>query len=225
IIVVGGYFLTRLPVFQIDSVELNNINNQEIIDQLNTLKGKSIISSATAVTIEKIRESSVEVIDIHCDKGIPNKLRCTAELRAPVFIWQSSQKDYFIDKVGVAYRSVSSSGDLTIIEDRKKLPVKIGEQVMSEEMVNIYQSITETLSEKKIVISNFFIDISPFHPGVVASKRLDKLPFPAKPIEILYSSSYPVSIQTQLLSQTLENKSSKITKYIDLRTPGYIYYK
>ena len=96
---------------------------------------------------------------------------------------------------------------------------------MSEEIVLIYRDIETSLIKEGYIIDKFFIRGSALHPGVVIGGRQEGKPFTPQAIEVEFSTSYPIAVQTKLLSQTIETKTGLIKEKIDLRTPGYIYYK
>jgi hypothetical protein len=225
LVIVGGYFLTRLPVFQIRNIVLLGGEGRGISEKLETLKGESLLSGATSQKIAEILEGDFGVLNLQCDKGIPNTLRCQATLREPLLVWVTGQSRYLVDKQGYAYAEATGKLTQKSVEDRKHLPVAIGQQVISEEIVQILQRIEQNLTNEKIKVDGYFVNTSPLHPGVVSSGRSDGLPFPKQKIDILFSASYPVDIQSRLLSQVLEENAVKIKSYVDLRTAGYIYYK
>ena len=70
LIIVGGYFLTRLPIFQIKNININIVDNPEVVSELNELLGQSILSSGVASKVREIENNHVELISLRCDKGI-----------------------------------------------------------------------------------------------------------------------------------------------------------
>ena len=224
LIIIGGYFLTRLPIFQIKNININIVDNTEVVSELNELLGQSILSSRVASKIREIESNHVELISLRCDKGIPDTLRCIAIQRIPTFAWSTNGIRYLIDEKGFAYK-VADKEKVIVIEDRANITVNLGEQLMSEEIVLIYKDIETYLVEDGYVIDEFFIKGSALHPGVVTGSRQGGKPFPPQAVEVEFSASYPISVQIKLLSQTIETKAGLIKEKIDLRTPGYIYYK
>lgn len=240
LVIIGGYFLTRLPVFQIQHIELSGNPSPAIKTELEKLKGQSLLSAASSNKVREILANNISILNLECDKGIPNTLRCAVAFRQPQFIWQSNSNRYYVDKEGYAYAKVdednttpkaivsgerSLSNALVAIEDRKKLTVKPGDLLMSEEVVEIFQNIAEHLEQAGIEVDGYFVNTSVLHPGVVASKRADNKPFPKQKIDIYFSASYPVENQIKILDKLLSKSASKIKSYVDLRTAGYIYYK
>ena len=226
-IVVGAYFFTRLPVFQIKNIDTATIKNTEIIFELNELLGQSILSSSVANKIREIENNHVEIIELRCDKGIPDTLRCKIEQRVPVFSWSSKGVVYLVDGEGFAYKLKSDTDivDVNNIVDRTNIEVNLGDQLMSEEIVAIYTEIAAILRENNFIIDSLFVETSSLHPGVVLSGRQNGQPFTPSKIEVEFSASYPIATQIKLLSQVIETKAGLIKERVDLRTPGYVYYK
>lgn len=225
LIVVGGYFFTRLPVFQIKNIDITNIKSVEVISELNELKGQSILSAGIANKVREIQKTHIQLINLNCDKGIPNTLRCQADEREPIFIWKSGDKSFLIDYDGIAYKTVGDVEGVIMVEDRANIDINLGDLVMSEEIVSIYKDIITYLEEFGFVVDNLYVKISPLHPGVIVSARKDNKPFTPNKIEVEFSASYPINTQVKLLSQLIETKAGLIKERVDLRTPGYIYYK
>lgn len=226
LVIVGGYFLTRLPVFQIQHVEVSGDSNELTKRQLNELIGQSLLSAAASNKVREIISGDISILSLNCDKGIPNTLRCTVAFRQPKFVWQTGTNRFYIDEQGYAYaKADKSEKSLKIVEDRKQLPVKTGDLLMSEEVVDIFQELALILKEQGIEIDGYFINTSVLHPGVVASGRSGGKPFPKQKIDIYFSASYPAKNQVEILNKILSKDAGKIKKYIDLRTAGYVYYK
>lgn len=226
-IVVGVYFFTRLPVFQIKNIDTATIENPEVVSKLNKLLGQSILSPDIANKIREIENSHFEIFDLHCDKGIPDTLRCKIEQRVPIFSWNTGGLVYLIDREGFAYKLMNDMDTVSIdnIVDRSNIEVTVGDQVMSEEIVTIYAEITTILKENNFIIDSLFVKSTALHPGAVLSGRQDGQPFALNKIEVEFSASYPIGIQIKLLSQIIETKAGLIKEKVDLRTPGYVYYK
>ncbi|MEX1052175.1 MAG: hypothetical protein WEC83_02170 [Patescibacteria group bacterium] len=224
VIIVGGYFLTRLPVFQIQTVLLEGSADPALVEELNSLLGTSILSGAVSEKIAGISQLHPELERLECIKGIPNTLRCQASVREAQLAWQSNGHAYLLDRNGVAYQ-LSDSPAVPVVEDRKNVPVAIGDQLISGEVLAAYRDIQERLVAGGYEINRFFVNTSVLHAGVVLTNRSAGLPFPANPIEVEFSLSYPAATQVTTLNRLLETKASLITARVDLRTPGYLYYK
>lgn len=225
LIVVGGYFFTRLPVFQIKNIDTAKVKSAVVIEELNELIGKSILSAGVANKVFEIQNTHIELIELRCDKGIPDTLKCRSEEREPAFIWQTGEKKFLIDSNGLIYMNGEGILGVITIEDRANIEIDLGDNVISEEMVLIYKNIITSLEKFSFVVDNFYVKTSPLHPGVVISARKDDKLFSPNKIEVEFSASYPVDTQAKLLSQLMETKAGLIKERVDLRTPGYIYYK
>lgn len=224
VIIVGGYFFTRLPVFQIKTIEINPAIDAAIRQELDSLKGQSILAAAVTNRIDEIALAHPELEKIDCIKGIPDRLRCQVRLREPSLGWATAGTVYLLDQHGVAYQ-ITTSDTVPVVEDRKNLKLTIGDQPISSEVLLGYRSIQSSLTESGYTIDKFFVNTSVLHVGVILSARAVGLPFPANPIEVEFSLSYPAAIQINILNLLLNSKSSQIHTRIDLRTPGYLYYK
>ncbi len=224
IIIIGGYFLTRLPVFQIKTVTITGTDDPALIGELNSLVGYSILSASVTQKVQEVSQAHPELEKLDCIKGIPDTLRCVAELRQALLGWRTNGQTYLLDQHGVAYQQTTSPAVL-VVEDRKNVVVALGDRPISSEVLDVYRVLQSGLTANGYVVDKFFVNTSVLHAGVVVSSRAVGLPFPANPIELEFSLSYPVSIQISTLNKLLESKSGQIGLRVDLRTPGYLYYK
>lgn len=224
IIIVGGYFLTRLPVFQVKTIALEGSDDAALIAELDSLKGRSILSAGVTEKVQEVGAAHPELGELSCIKGIPNTLRCAATVRQAQLGWLTNGQVFLLDQYGIAFQQTATPA-VPVVEDRKNVAVALGDQPISSEVLIIYQDIKTRLAESGYTIEKFFVNTSVLHAGVIVASRSPGLPFPAHPIEVEFSLSYPVSIQISTLNKLLESKSGQIGSRVDLRTPGYLYYK
>lgn len=226
IIVIAGLFISRLPVFQVQNVEIEGIENTEAIDRLMSFKGQSIFSSSIQQKTLRILDESPELADLRCRKGIPNTISCSGVLRQPTLVWQVGESRYLVDELGYAYKVVAEDMNLMAVEDRALAEIELNQPVVNSDIINAFKNIQKELSDIGLVVDRFFINTSMYYPGVlVSSAEGSQINLSSGQIEIILSVSYPIELQTRLINRFIDGGAERATQYIDLRTPGYIYYQ
>lgn len=225
-IVATIFLIGRLPILRIGKIEFEGRISTESQDRLKQLVGQSIFSNKINFVIDSVLSADSTISEINCVKSIPSTLNCQIEARVGEFIWNTQEKKYLIDKQGYVFKSASNE-KLKVITDRKSKDVVLGELVISPETLTTFSDLLKQLSAASIKVDQLFIDESFYQFEVILTGRVDKkLPFPKKlPINVLLTTSYPISSQVKVLTQLLSEHSEKITKRIDLRVPGNVYYQ
>lgn len=221
VIVLGVLILLigRLPVWRIKTVELLGDNNESISKNLNGLLDQSIFSSSVTRFINKTREN-LEVGEFVCRRGLPATLRCTLKLRTTEVIWMTESSMYLVDKHGVLFAiQPTDPGNLLVIEDVQRQPVKLGSVIASSEIIQQYKHLVELLGAKQLKVKTLLLNESLYQVTAVIERE------GKKSIHGLFLLSGDASAQTEALSAVLVAKGDSITERIDVRVPGYVYTK
>ena len=209
----------RLPLFQIKTTELLGDKNDTTANGLHDLQGKPLFSRAVNNFVSKIQaEPSVD--QFTCRKGIPSSLRCTISLRTPVFVWQSGQSQYLVDKTGIIFSTSSSEQtDKLVVEDTLQQPIELGRVIVSPEIVTLYQQLVAKLAEKQIITKRLLLSESLYQVTALIDR-------PGKSsVKGLFLLTDNIQNQVDSISAVLAQKGDSITDHIDARVSGYIYSK
>lgn len=219
--------LSRLPVFRIKHVAIEGADNAQLQTDLQALVGQSIFSRKIGQVTEHWLHTEGSLAILSCHKGLPSSLSCRAALRQPSLIWQQSGKEFLVDKDGVLYAE-KGPGPLTVpvVQDQIGSTNQLGTNVASTEVIEQITRLKKTLEEQGIVISRFFITDSLYQVGVIIGgyKNTDNQPV-TKELTALFASTQPIDAQAKVLRILLRERGGQITTRIDLRIPGYVYYK
>lgn len=225
-VIAGIILVSRLPFFQIKTVEVTGTTDTSIIDEINTLTGRSIFSHTISTQITTIKAKDVAISDIRCSRGIPATLKCSVVLRQPVAVWRSGGNGYIVDRSGAAYKTLTDEANILVIDDRMNTIVTIGTNVMSEDLLATYQQVSDTMKTYGFIVKNLFVTESLYQFGAVVSGRTtpDQPYIAAGDLTVLLTVNYPIEAQIKTLRQTLQDRSASIKERVDLRVPGYLYY-
>lgn len=230
ILVVGlvmvALLITRLPVFQIKTVTINGLTNAELIGELEALKGKSIFSNQINRTTTKWLNHDQSLSGLACRRGIPDAITCTGKNREGVLIWKQGEKEYWVDGVGRVFASRQASDPTALVVEDRAGEVRVGDDVASQEIVDTYVRLHQRLSERSITIKNFFVADALYQPSVIISA----FPGPGggviqKDITIQFAATESIDAQVKTLASLLGQRGERVAERIDLRVPGYVYYR
>lgn len=159
-----------------------------------------------------------EVREVEIFRGIPDALKIVVNERDGKMVWQSGDKKYLVSSQGEITRQVvGTEGDgLPLVADKKALPVKPGEKLLSSNLVafvvNIYNGISDAVNVKP---DHFEVNETTFDLNLYTDAG-----FYVK-LNSLRSSKK----QLDNLKLVMIDKRSEIHEYVDLRIDGWAYYK
>jgi hypothetical protein len=219
--------ITRLPVFQIKSVTLEGTDNEQLHQELQTFVGHSIFSRQISQAVERWTSDDRSLAALHCRRGLPNSLSCTAVTRLPALIWVRDGSEYLVDKEGLLYaRKGPQPLDLPVLEDRLPGAVELSTNIASGEVVEKIIRLSTLLQSRSIDVGGFFITDSLYQVGVSATAfntadgtRVEK------EFTVLFTSTQPLQAQMRVLAALLDQQRANIAAQVDLRVPGYVYYR
>lgn len=224
-IVLGGLALTRLPVFQISSIELIGNVSAATKEKIESLRGTTIFSDEVSRVVSGLRATDPLLADLQCSRGLPATLRCSASSREAAFIWKSGDRQFLLDRSGFIFAPASGESLLTI-EDNKKQPAEIGQRITTEEVLDGYRGLTEALRAASFTVRQFSIDESFYQLTAHVTGRTDTAkPFPPIPeLRIVMTTTYPFPEQIAVVVSLLEGRAPMIRERVDVRVPGNVYY-
>jgi hypothetical protein len=226
IIILGFFFIQRLPVFVISDVEVEGKKQEEIKEKLSSLKGTSLFSGKINRRIDDVKSHDLEIEELTCRKGIPATLHCTVTMREAVMSWKAGEKTFLVDSLGFVFAEGESVNDV-VISDGSNTALKIGDMVASSEIVETYSGLHRSLSEKGLVVDSLAVEKSLYMvTAYLSGSTSSNIPFPStSSLKVLFTTSYPIALQVDALEKFLQQRSSNVSEYLDVRVAGYLYYK
>jgi len=215
----GVILVGRLPVFQIKTVELTGDSDPTVGSALDNLQGQPLFSHAVTGLIDTTRQN-LNVADFDCRRGLPNALRCNLKLRTPALIWQSGDSTYLVDQQGLLYgaKTAEVTGVITVT-DQSKMPIKVGSQIVSEEIINQYNQLISLLKAQSLNVISLQLGETLYQITAIIDR-------PGKtPVQAIFLLTGNLSDQVLSVATTLTQKGDSITTYVDARVSGYIYTK
>lgn len=228
---IGLTLIARLPVFRISNIIVEGTGEKDIIATIEELSGQSIFSRNVSRLQERLPAQYYSIAQATCRRGIPSTLRCEVTLRQPGMIWKTADEQFLVDNQGVVYSKVISTigADqrvLMTVEDGRGLKVELGDKIATSEILTSMNEALTAFNTQGYTTGSVLIDDAYYQFRVNLISRSDGGPFPTfSPLPVLMTSSYPITSQVNATVEILKTKSSAITQYLDLRVPGYAYFK
>lgn len=218
--------LMRLPVFTVQSVEVIGVLDTESTKTLQSLQGQSLFSRKISQVVAELKHQNLTIATLYCRRGVPSTLRCQASDRQAAAIWQRQDQRFAIDANGLIF---AAAGSVTkpVIEDRAAQSVEIGVTVAGAELLGYYQKLITALASQGLTLDHLFVDQSLYQVGALLTGSTNAaIPFPAtQPLTVLFAANRSLDDQIATLVLTLQQKSTAITSYIDVRVGEYVYFK
>lgn len=221
------YIFFHLPYFSVTDIQIVGTANADVTAKLDALKGLSVFSTEVTRRVAQIQENDLSISSLSCSRGIPNALHCNISFRAPALFWKQGDKIYLVDDNGFIYGDSVGTAKAVVVEDKTPEPLSLGKTVASSDIVHSYNDIFTQLTNRGFIVSNLYIADTLYQVGAVitGNSATDVNWHPAKPVNFLLVTSYPINTQADILLATVKAKSDKITERVDVRVPGYVYTK
>jgi len=201
--------------FSIKNIDLIGNYNDLTVEYIQSINGKNIFRFGSRKIKKDIKEKLPIVKDVKVVVGFPNTLKIFINERESELIWETQGRKYLVDREGVVFTETEKT-DIKIIRDEKNLPIKLGNKLVSSELISIIRSIEiklpAILDEE---IDHFGIGESLFVITVYTknSKR------------IIFYTQVPLAYQLTVLDELIKKDKDNIKEYVDLRVEGYGFYK
>jgi|GEM_PF-1388669 len=231
ILLIGFAWLYFSPLLAVQEINISGDQDEATINQLKQLQSVPILSRRIGSLVHEIRSSSLALTDVSCRRGLPHTLNCQIEQRKAMAIWVVGTNRYLIDESGLIYADVTNTtvSDIGIeIDDLGNIPVKVGDFVLSRQIIGEYGRIVGDLTANNLTASKFILtDATLYQVDVLmlpAPKYSGTL---AKTAQLTVKFNLTNSVENQLatLLAILQAHGAEITERIDLRVNGTVYYK
>lgn len=225
-IVAGLALLTRLPIFQLKSVSVEGVNNPETVAELKSLVGSSIFSARITRTVDHWLATDPALRSLSCRRGIPDTLQCQATYRTGALVWKQPNGEFWVDVNGRVFSVRQAEQPATIVVEDALATAAIGADVASTEIVELFLRLQKALTDRLIVVNRFYIVDAVYQPGVVIGgfttsdgRQIQK------EVRAVFAATESIEAQVRTLKQLIDNNGDQVAGYIDLRVPGYVYYR
>jgi cell division septal protein FtsQ len=225
ILIIGIVYLAFFsPLFQVKSVEINNLkyqNKEKIEKKVSKYRNSfflhnNLLSLSRSNLKKEINQIS-GIRDVNIIKRYPDRLVIQVEERTPAFVWQVLDHKYLVDETGLIWADYDDRfPDLLVVFDDKNLPTEIG---------------------KKPAPANFSLFVIGLNKDFssMTGRKIKKMEVVDTTSELKVQSDstwYAYfdtnrSVKNELinLSRVLEETKKKRLEYIDLRVENKIFYK
>jgi cell division septal protein FtsQ len=208
------WILLFSPIFKIKTITLKGDASSETKDVVNQLAGKNIflIGGKKAESMIVAQQPGISKIKIL--RGLPSTVVVELVERDPVLIWHAGDKDYLVDKEGVAFKEAHDTLDLPRINDQKNLNVAQGEQIISQSFIAFVRSLTADLPK----VSNYEINVINV-PETTFQISVETKNGPT----IKLDTSQRLDDQLNDIKYILDHYKDKSNHLIDVRLRGFAY--
>lgn len=212
----GWYWFYRTDFFNIKEVMIQGETSNEAKIVLENIKGKNIFTLDMGQVQQEIKKVYPEAKSVKFYRGLPDTIKVVINIRRPAIIWQVGGKRYLVDRLGIAFKEAGESvGNNPIIEDRHGLPVKLGEQIISLRLINFINEFEKNYDIAGIKLVRWEMGDTSLH--IIG--RTDR------GWKILFDASRAPKWQLEDLEKIVAKHKNDIKQYLDLRVPGFAYYK
>jgi cell division septal protein FtsQ len=216
----------RIPALRINQIILSGTTDSQVISKLDELKGHSLFSRDIARIVGEAKHQNTKLASLDCRRGIPRLLRCNATERTGQVIWQVKDSRYLTDGDGLVFALADSpSPDLITIEDRFSQTINLGSTVASKPIIDQYRQLAELLKRNSIGFDRLMLDETIYQVTVKLTSINVNETTTLKNLDVLFSLTNPLDGQVKSLVALINDRSGSINDHIDLRNPGYAYYK
>jgi cell division septal protein FtsQ len=196
IVLVGiAYVLLFSDIFKIKGIVV--VNNQILLEgdivkflEDRNIKNKNLFLLNTGQVQSVLKDYYKRIDDVRVYKVFPSKLKIKVQEKPSTIIWQVGETRYLLDNNGYIISLAEQDLKMPIIIDQAKLPVKIGDRIVTKnfiDFVNIVDeslkkrfglgivaySVNQTTFELKIHVNSGFYIV--FDTGADVVEQLDKL--------------------------------------------------
>lgn len=204
---------------------------KEVIVEGNELVGRDEIINAIPtgdnifrINIEdlksEVKEKVPEIKDMEIYRGIPDAIKVVVLENDKAIIWESQGKKYLVNSQGVAYMDVTDIADqfsdLPRVVDSNNLAVKTNKRIVMPSFAAFVLNVNSSLGR--------LVNVEPDYFEVVET-TVDVRLHTKSNYYIKFDTLRSSTKQLDDLKKVLVEKSPLITEYIDLRVPGWAYYK
>ncbi|OGD64021.1 hypothetical protein A2215_04295 [Candidatus Berkelbacteria bacterium RIFOXYA2_FULL_43_10] len=206
----------RVKEVIVEGNELVSID--EIIDAIPT--GDNIFRINIEDLKSEVRGKVPEIKDMEIYRGIPDALKVVVLENDKAIIWESQGRKYLVNSQGVSYMDVTDMAgeflELPRVVDSNNLTVKLNKRIVMPSFAAFVLNVNSNIEG--------LVNLEPEYYEVVET-TVDVRLHTKSNYYIKFDTMRSSAKQLEDLKKVLVEKSPVITEYIDLRVPGWAYYK
>jgi cell division septal protein FtsQ len=217
----AAYLAFFSSVFEVKDViiEGNELLSQaQIADAVP--RGENIFLLDTDNLKSQIKEQVPEIKDMEIYRGIPNALKVVVLENDKAMIWESQGRKYLVNSQGVAYMDVTEIAgqfaDLPRVVDSDNLVVKLNKRIVMPSFVAFIKNVSSNIKSG--------VNLEPDYFEVVET-TVDVRLHTKSNYYVKFDTMRSSTKQLDDLKRVLVGKAPTINEYVDLRIPGWAYYK
>lgn len=211
-----GYLILYSPVFKISTIDIIGFHTDESRTYLEKFKGTNIFYIDTKTISGDLNQQNPEFQNIRVSCGIPNILRVEFAERQPVVVWNSGGKLYLMDENAVAYKQVDAiPPDLISVIDNQSMDVNPPEQIASSNFINFIKDVKTKISSMDLEIKQYEINETIFQVDAILANN----------VKIIFDTTRSSTDQVDAVSTVYRDHKAEISKYMDVRVEGKVYYQ
>jgi len=168
----------------------------------------------------EVRGKVPEIKDMEIYRGIPDALKVVVLENDKAIIWESQGRKYLVNSQGVSYMDVTDMAgeflELPRVVDSNNLTVKLNKRIVMPSFAAFVLNVNSNIEG--------LVNLEPEYYEVVET-TVDVRLHTKSNYYIKFDTMRSSAKQLEDLKKVLVEKSPVITEYIDLRVPGWAYYK
>lgn len=211
------YILLLSPLFRIKQIIIDGQPSTEItVKLIGELKGKNIFL-LTDKKIKELQEKEPAIARIEFIRGLPDTLKVRLVERKAVLSWQNNSDFYLVAEDGVVFKKINQpSSGMALVKDNSGLPIDLGRRIISSDFINFIKIMQLDFSKAtNLEIERFEVEETTFSPIIIL-----KLGW-----KVYTAIDRQPDKQIADFQNIFTTQRDQISEYIDVRTPGRVYYK
>jgi cell division septal protein FtsQ len=210
-----AWWLFLSGFFNIREILIEGEAGDEIIREVNSLKGRNIFLLGGKRAEESLKQKQPGIKEIRIVRGLPSTIKIELVERDSSLTWQTGDKMYLVDSQGVAFRQVERVKHL-LIKDTDNIEVQLGKVILDEDFIRFVELANQEIPLRtEFKIEYFEIKESTYQLYVKTEQERT----------IILNTMRQLTPQITALKKIYAKHKDEIEEYIDLRVEGMVYYK
>lgn len=203
------------PLFKIKRIEVIP-QDEKVSSFFSNFLDKNLFLVDTNQTKSDLIGQYPQILDVKISKGIPNVLRIKINSREGKVVWESGGEKYLIDENGLVFAKADGQvADLPIVIDNKNLPVENLKPVVISSFVNFITDLSSKLAGSELAVDHYEVNETTFQVDAVTKNNL----------KIIFDTTLPIDPQIVAAQKVYTDHKAEVTKYLDVRVEGKVYYQ
>jgi len=198
------------------------VNNQillesdivKFLDDRN-IKNKNLFLLNTEQVQSVLKDYYKRIDDVRVYKVFPSSLKIKIQEKPSTVIWQVGETKYLLDNNGYVISDMTQDLKMPVIIDQAKLPVKIGDRIVTKEFIDFVNIVDESLRKRfGLGIVAYTVNQTTFELSVHVNSGF----------YIVFDTDADVVEQLDKLAKVYQ-QGEKITEYVILSVNGRVIVK